>query len=76
MTLKRDRGASFAANVLLTALAAPLAASDGATTTPITHVVMIFQENVSFDHYFATYPVAQNPPGEPAFPGSASRANS
>jgi phospholipase C len=37
------------------------------TTTPIKHVVVIFQENVSFDHYFATYPVAQNPAGEPAF---------
>lgn len=37
------------------------------TTTPIRHVVVIFQENVSFDHYFATYPAAANPPGEPAF---------
>jgi len=27
-----------------------------ATTTPIQHLVVIFQENVSFDHYFATYP--------------------
>src|SRR2546425_4151201 len=36
-----------------------------ATTTPIQHLVVIFQENVSFDHYFATYPVALNPPGEP-----------
>ena len=30
------------------------------TTTPIQHVVVIFQENVSFDHYFATYPNALN----------------
>src|SRR3954463_5381120 len=30
----------------------------GPTTTPITHLVVIFQENVSFDHYFATYPTA------------------
>jgi len=37
------------------------------TTTPIKHVVVIFQENVSFDHYFATYPHAANPSGEPAF---------
>ena len=37
------------------------------TTTPIKHVVVIFQENVSFDHYFATYPVAANPAGEPRF---------
>jgi phospholipase C len=37
------------------------------TTTPIKHVVVIFQENVSFDHYFATYPQAANLPGEPAW---------
>jgi phospholipase C len=37
------------------------------TTTPIKHLVVIFQENVSFDHYFGTYPNATNPPGEPKF---------
>ena len=37
------------------------------TATPIKHLVVIFQENVSFDHYFGTYPQAANPPGEPAF---------
>ncbi len=37
------------------------------TTTPVKHLVVIFQENVSFDHYFATYPYAANPEGEPAF---------
>src|SRR5579864_4968880 len=37
------------------------------TSTPIQHVVVIFQENVSFDHYFATYPNAANPGGEPVF---------
>ncbi|CAG9000694.1 MAG: Non-hemolytic phospholipase C [Candidatus Celerinatantimonas neptuna] len=37
------------------------------TATPIKHVVVIFQENISFDHYFGTYPHAKNPPGEPAF---------
>jgi phospholipase C len=31
---------------------------DAPTTTPIKHVVVIFQENVSFDHYFGTYPHA------------------
>lgn len=41
---------------------------DSPTTTPIKHVVVIFQENVSFDHYFATYPHALNTtPGEPKF---------
>jgi phospholipase C len=37
------------------------------TAYPIEHLVIIFQENESFDHYFATYPVATNPPGEPPF---------
>ena len=37
------------------------------TATPIKHLVVIFQENVSFDHYFGTYPVAKNPRDEPAF---------
>jgi phospholipase C len=37
------------------------------TETPIKHLVIIFQENISFDHYFGTYPNAMNPSGEPAF---------
>ncbi|GCE26889.1 phospholipase C [Dictyobacter alpinus] len=37
------------------------------TTTPIKHVVVLFQENVSFDHYFGTYPNATNPAGSPTF---------
>src|ERR1700742_117981 len=36
-------------------------------STPIKHVVVIFPENESFDHYFGTYPNAANPPGEPRF---------
>jgi phospholipase C len=37
------------------------------TVTPIQHVVVIFQENISFDHYFGTYPNATNPQGQPKF---------
>jgi len=37
------------------------------TTTPIKHLVVIFDENISFDHYFGVYPNATNPPGEPSF---------
>jgi phospholipase C len=33
------------------------------TTTPIKHLVVLFDENVSFDHYFATYPNATNQDG-------------
>jgi phospholipase C len=36
----------------------------GRTATPIKHVIVIFQENVSFDHYFGTYPNAANTDGQ------------
>src|ERR1035438_4269898 len=41
------------------------------TATPIQYLVVIFQENVSFDHYFGTYPNALNPPFENKFKASA-----
>lgn len=37
------------------------------TATPIQHVVVIFGENITFDHYFGTYPNAANLSGEPPF---------
>jgi phospholipase C len=40
------------------------------TATPIKHLVVIFQENVSFDHYFGTYPKALNGNGETPFKAS------
>jgi phospholipase C len=44
----------------------------GNTSTPIKHVVVIFDENESFDHYFGTYPYAANTDGTPftAKPGT------
>jgi phospholipase C len=39
-------------------------ASETATATPIHHLVVLFQENVSFDHYFGTYPHAANVDGQ------------
>jgi phospholipase C len=41
-----------------------LRAQTPATTTPIKYVVVIFQENNSFDHYFGTYPNALYPSGQ------------
>jgi phospholipase C len=46
---------------------APPGGHGGGTATQIKHLVVIFDENVSFDHYFGTYPFAANPAGEPAF---------
>src|SRR5437899_9566932 len=47
---------------------------NSSTKTPIQHVVVIFQENISFDHYFGTYPHAANTDGNPfhAQPGTPS----
>ncbi len=71
------RRAIAAASVLSAALMAagavtgPAAAGDhgkdrgAATSTPIKHLVVVFQENVSFDHYFGTYPKAANTDGTP-----------
>jgi phospholipase C len=54
--------------VLLAALLAlPLLIHAADTATPIKHLVVIFDENNSFDHYFATYPNASNPAGQPQF---------
>src|SRR5215472_13135539 len=41
-----------------TAATAATAAPPAPTATPIKHLVVIFQENISFDHYFGTYPNA------------------
>lgn len=55
-----------------TAATTSLSAQDAlATATPIKHIVVIFGENRSFDHYFGTYPNATNPAGEPAFTAAA-----
>jgi phospholipase C len=40
------------------------APATSSTTTPIKHLVVIYQENVSFDHYFGTYPKAANTSGQ------------
>jgi phospholipase C len=55
---------------LFAATASGFAQTAGAPPVPATqikHLVVIFQENVSFDHYFATYPNALNGGGEPLF---------
>jgi phospholipase C len=66
---------ALAIAITATARAISCFAGVNPTTYPIKWVVVIFQENVSFDHYFGTYPFALNPPGEPPFfakPGTPS----
>ena len=46
------------------AIAAPAhSGHGGSTATPVKHLVVIYDENVSFDHYFGTYPMAANTDG-------------
>lgn len=75
------RRALFGASALIAAAGVVVAVGTGAganaqplsptnadrlhTTTPIKHVVVIFGENISFDHYFGTYPNAANTDGTP-----------
>jgi phospholipase C len=64
--------ATAANSVAPASLSAKKSPQDAAKTeTPIKHLVVLFGENISFDHYFATYPNAANPPGEPFFTASA-----
>ena len=62
MNLKFIRVLVSAATALSMVITAPgsLWSQPKDTATPIKHVVVIFQENVSFDHYFGTYPMAAN----------------
>src|SRR5690242_2968220 len=60
--------ATLALPLTSTGAAASLTSPEDLTTaTPIKHLVVVFQENASFDHYFGTYPNAVNPDGEPPF---------
>lgn len=42
-------------------------AQSATPATPIQHVVVIFDESASFDHYFGSYPKATNPLSDPQF---------
>jgi len=64
---KRIIAQLLVAIVVFSAVSVTTLQAQTAAQTAIQHVVVIFQENVSFDHYFATYPKAKNPPGEPNF---------
>jgi phospholipase C len=66
-----EAGAQGAAGEAGAASAANDPAAAFATASKIKHVVVVFGENISFDHYFGTYPQAQNNVGETPFPADA-----
>nr|WTB33794.1 alkaline phosphatase family protein [Streptomyces sp. NBC_00830] len=81
------RATAFAAAATLIALGGSVApasasvvekATDNSTKTqtPIKHLVVLFDENESFDHYFGTYPNAANTDGTPftASPGTPAKS--
>jgi phospholipase C len=61
------RGVTLAGVIALVltgaACAQPRTQITQATATPIEHLIVIFQENISFDHYFGTYPFAAKTDG-------------
>src|ERR1700744_762231 len=68
--MQKALATSMAALMVATQVLAPAvvqAQPNSSTATPIKHVVVIFGENISFDHYFGTYPFATNPRNEPRF---------
>ena len=63
--------ALVAAGLLTTAAGSPAAAATPgppAPRTPIRHLVMLMQENHSFDNYFGTYPGADGLPAGVCMP--------
>ena len=71
--MRSTTGAGVVGGLLALAVlgtAGPAGAAAGSTTTPIKHLVVIYQENVSFDHYFGTYPSAANTSGQPFTPAA------
>ena len=83
MPIRTSRRSVFAAVGVTAALAAGLIAASSTsssanspkaipdrsatTASPIKHLVVIFDENVSYDHYFGTYPKAKNTDGTPFY---------
>jgi phospholipase C len=69
--------ALIAATTGSSAAKAPKAIPDRSATTasPIKHLVVIFDENVSYDHYFGTYPKAANTDGTTFYPATSTPKN-
>jgi phospholipase C len=66
-SLRRFPVGCMVGTALVLGLSATGWAADPAPQSPIRHVVVIYDENVSFDHYFATYPNAVNAAGDVPF---------
>jgi phospholipase C len=67
--MQKCAAAVLAGLLVSSQFASPVIANsrDSNTSTPIKHLVVIFGENISFDHYFGSYPYAANPSNEPQF---------
>ena len=70
--MRKILAASLSALLFAGTFPAPARAAEPPTATPIKHLVVIFGENIAFDHYFGTYPSAQNNSGENSFTAAPS----
>ena len=68
--MSRRALALFAAAALAAVAGLPAPAVAGSPSTPIRHIVVLMQENHSFDNYFGTYPGADGLPAGACLPRS------
>jgi phospholipase C len=64
VTVVLTAGSAYGAQAAGSAAAPDRPGQHASTRTPIRHLVVIYQENVSFDHYFGSYPHAANTDGQ------------
>jgi phospholipase C len=65
--MRKPLAAICAAALFASTLPTPAFSEQGHENSPIKHLIVIFNENISYDHYFGTYPDAENNPGESPF---------
>src|SRR5436309_10662105 len=69
VSMRGKHGLLWAAALIATSVACATAPAAPSGITKIKHVVIIMQENRSFDSYFGTYPGADGIPGLAGHPG-------
>jgi phospholipase C len=68
LSLNHRAGTNRRARLTVSKPVAKVAKAAPVTAKPIEHLVVIFQENASFNHYFGTYSQATNPRANPRSP--------
>jgi phospholipase C len=65
--MRKPLAAICAAALFASTLPTPASSQQDHKNSSVEHLIVIFNENISYDHYFGTYPDAENNPGETRF---------